>query len=251
MREMFDGIAPRYDLLNRLLSFGVDDFWRRAAIRTVQRSAPQEVLDLACGTCDMTRMLLERHPDCKRVYALDASHQMLLHARAKPWPRGVREKVEFVESGAEAMPLADGVVDTVMISFGIRNFADRPQSLREIFRVLRPGGSLVVLEFSTPHGMIFKRLYRFYFSRCLPLLGGAVSHSRAAYSYLPQSVYAFPEGEEFLHELRGAGFDNASHRRLTGGIASIYEARKPLCSSFQAAEEIERPSSIASPRPTK
>lgn len=226
VRAMFDGIAPRYDALNRLLSFGFDSYWRRCAIRTVQRGAPRKVLDLACGTCDMTRMLLQRQPSCERVYAVDASHQMLLYARAKPWPRGIREKVHFVEARAESVPLSDCSVDTVMVSFGIRNFADRLQSLREMHRVLRTGGSLVILEFSTPRGWLFKRVYRFYFKYCLPLVGGIVSRSMAAYKYLPQSVYAFPEGEAFLLELRGAGFVGASCRRLTGGIATIYKATK-------------------------
>lgn len=226
VRAMFDGIAPRYDVLNCLLSFGIDGYWRRCAIRTVQRGVPRKVLDLACGTCDMTRMLLQRQPSCERVYAVDASHNMLLHARAKPWPRSIREKVQFIEAGAEILPLAEGAVDAVMVSFGIRNFADRQKALREMHRVLRTGGSLVILEFSTPHGWFFKRLYRFYFKRCLPLVGGIVSRSMAAYKYLPQSVYAFPEGEAFLQELRGAGFEGTKCRRLTGGIATIYVARR-------------------------
>lgn len=231
VRAMFDGIAARYDVLNRLLSFGIDRYWRRAAIRAVQRSSPREVLDLACGTCDMTRILLKRLPTCAKIYAVDPSSQMLLRARAKPWPRSVRAKVQFVESGAESLPLPDGAVDAVMISFGIRNFADRISALREIHRVLRPNGHLVILEFSTPHLWLFKRLYRFYFTRCLPLLGGFISRSFEAYRYLPHSVYAFPEGMAFVQELRNAGFDAPSYRRLSGGIATIYEAKKnaPSC----------------------
>ena len=233
VREMFDSIAPRYDALNWLLSFGVDDHWRRRAIRAVQRTEAHEVLDLACGTGDMTRLLLKHSKTCEQVYAVDASRQMLVHARAKAWPRGMREKVTFLEAGAESLPWEDESVGAVMVSFGVRNFADSSKALREMYRVLRPGGGVVVLEFSTPHGAIFKRLYKFYFRRCLPLVGGVISRDKKAYRYLPESVYAFPEGEAFLQELRGSGFANGVSRRMTGGIATLYEARKPMVSEKQ------------------
>jgi ubiquinone/menaquinone biosynthesis methyltransferase ubiE len=153
---------------------------------------------------------------------------MLVRARAKRYLKEVGEKVVFIEASAEELPLASESIDTVMVAYGVRNFSDRQKALREVYRVLRPGGRLFVLEFSTPHGFMFKGLYRFYFRRWVPIVGGVVSKSRSAYEYLPRSVYAFPEGEAFLQELKEAGFASEFERRMTGGVVTLYASAKPL-----------------------
>ena len=202
VRAMFDSIASRYELLNRVLSFGLDGYWRRRTISAVSRAGGRVVLDLACGTGAMTQSLLKRLKGCDRIYAVDPSSEMLVRARAKRYLKEVGEKVVFIEASAEELPLASESIDTVMVAYGVRNFSDRQKALREVYRVLRPGGRLFVLEFSTPHGFMFKGLYRFYFQRWVPIVGGVVSKSRSAYEYLPRSVYAFPEREAFLQDLK-------------------------------------------------
>ena len=228
VRAMFDSIAPRYEMLNRVLSFGLDGYWRRRTISAVSRAGGRVVLDLACGTGAMTQSLLKRSKGCDRIYAVDPSSEMLVRARAKRYLKEVGEKVVFIEASAEELPLASESIDTVMVAYGVRNFSDRQKALREMYRVLRPGGRLFVLEFSTPHGFMFKGLYRFYFRRWVPIVGGVVSKSRSAYEYLPRSVYAFPEGEAFLQELKEAGFASEFERRMTGGVVTLYASAKPL-----------------------
>ncbi|MDR2414512.1 MAG: bifunctional demethylmenaquinone methyltransferase/2-methoxy-6-polyprenyl-1,4-benzoquinol methylase UbiE [Odoribacteraceae bacterium] len=224
VQAMFDAIARRYDLLNHLLSCGVDRRWRARAVRLLG-DAPGRVLDIACGTGDLSLASARRGA---RVVGVDISENMLEIARAKLLDRGLSDRVTFQCGDAESLAFPDASFDAVTIAFGARNFEHLDRALREILRVLRPGGRLIILEFSTPTAPFVAGLYRFYFTRVLPFLGGLLSGDRAAYAYLPSSVLAFPSGARFLSILDSSGFTSASARPLTFGIATLYTAIAPL-----------------------
>ncbi|MDR2131274.1 MAG: bifunctional demethylmenaquinone methyltransferase/2-methoxy-6-polyprenyl-1,4-benzoquinol methylase UbiE [Odoribacteraceae bacterium] len=222
---MFNRIAKRYDLLNHVLSFGIDRRWRAKATREVGEQAAR-VLDVACGTGDFSLALLRR--GAREVVGMDISENMLEVARVKARKRGVpEERVTFLAGDAEATGLPGASFDAVTVAFGVRNFERLERSVREFYRVLRPGGRLVILEFAVPRRFPVRGVYRFYFTRVLPFVGGLISGDRAAYSYLPASVYAFPSGERFLAILRAGGFVSPVARSLTFGIVVLYSARKP------------------------
>ena len=225
VETMFDAIAPRYDLLNHTLSLGIDRGWRRRMVREVRRSGATELLDAATGTADVAIMLARKCPGA-RVRGVDLSAGMLEIGRRKVAGAGLSGRIVLEQGDAEALPYADGAFDAVTVAFGVRNFGDIPRGLAELFRVLRPGGSLWVLEFGIPKHKIFGALYRFYFHRVLPLLGGWVSRDRRAYVYLPRSVDDFPYGEGFAALLREAGFAGGNPRNLFGGVAQLYYAKK-------------------------
>lgn len=218
---MFDGIAPKYDLLNRLFSMGVDRGWRRRVLQHLRQEPVERLLDLATGTADLA-VLCARH--ARAVVGADISEGMLAHGRNKLRRAGLEARVHLVRAAAEALPFPDGHFDAVTVAFGVRNFDDLDQGLREMRRVLRPGGRAVVLEFSKARGPM-GALFRLYFHRVMPVVGRWVSGDGSAYSYLPRSVEAFPEGADFQHRLRAAGFRDTAARRLTGGIATLYTAR--------------------------
>lgn len=190
VREMFDSIAPRYDLLNHLLSFGVDRLWRRRMVGVVAAGTPAAILDVAAGTGDVAVALARRLP-AARITGIDLSGEMLAVGRGKVARRGLCDRIELVQGDAEQLPFPDGTFDAVTIGFGIRNFGSIEAGLAEAFRVLRPGGRLCILEFSTPRGRCFGLLYRFYFHRILPLVGRLISKDDSAYTYLPESVDHF------------------------------------------------------------
>jgi demethylmenaquinone methyltransferase / 2-methoxy-6-polyprenyl-1,4-benzoquinol methylase len=212
IRSMFASLAPRYDRANRVLSLSRDVGWRRLAVRELLPS-PGAVLDLAAGTGDLA---LELSAHGHRVTAADFTLEMLIRAAAK----GVKRPVA---ADAHALPFRSGSFDGLTIAFGIRNFFDVPAALAEIRRILRPGGSAAVLELSTPRGLI-RHPYRLYFSHILPRLGGLLTGRPSAYRYLPRSVDDFPEGEELMSLMRDAGFIEVRARRLSGGIATLYQA---------------------------
>jgi len=221
---MFDRIAPRYDLLNRLLSAGIDVRWRRACVDLLGLSGPGRVVDLCTGTADLLVEALSRDARLTGV-GVDLSSEMLTRGRAKLERRGLDRRGALAAGDAERLPLRGGRFDGALVSFGIRNVADVAGAFREVSRVLRPGGRFVIVEFSMPRG-VFGRLYRYYFRRILPWVGGLVSGDRGAYSYLPASVERFPAPAELQALLEGAGFANVRLRALTGGVAYLYRAEK-------------------------
>ena len=217
---MFARIAGRYDLLNHLLSGNVDKSWRRLVARTLQPSLVEgaRVLDVACGTGDLSRVLARA--GAANVIGLDFCRPMLEIARRKAADDD--RVVLFVEGDALRLPFADEAFDVVTIAFGLRNLAVVEEGLRELLRVLRPGGRAAVLEFSSPVVPGFRALFRFYFTRLLPRIGGWLSGSRGAYRYLPDSVSRFPDQERLAALMRGAGFEEVGYRNLTGGIAALH-----------------------------
>ena len=225
VREMFDRIAPRYDLLNHTLSMSIDRLWRRHVVRIVRRCRPGRILDVATGTGDLAIEMARRIPDV-RVLGVDLSERMLEEARRKVAARGLDERVLLEQGDAEHLAVAAASVDVATVAFGVRNFENLEAGLRELHRVLKPGGKVVILEFSRPRNRIFRALYEFYSYRVLPRIGGAVSHDRQASEYLPVSVGEFPAPGEFLAMLARAGFGNCRSRSQSFGIAQIYTGEK-------------------------
>lgn len=216
---MFDAIAPRYDLLNAFLSLGVDRAWRREAVAWALAKQPAHVLDVATGTADLA-IALRRAAPASAVVGIDFSEPMLAIGRAKADRVGVDVRLEWGD-GAD-LPYADASFDAVTIAYGLRNFGDVDAGLREFRRVLRPGGRLVVLEFPPPPRGLFGRLFRAYFTRVVPWLGGVISGRREAYAYLPASVMAFPAPEALADRMRRAGFRDVRYRLQTGGVSAAH-----------------------------
>ena len=219
--EMFSGIAPRYDFLNRLLSLGVDRRWRREAVSEMVPTAGGRHLDLATGTADMALEVLRQKGNAAAVAGADISVEMMRIGREKCRRAGAGTRVSFVRAPGESLPFRDGAFDSACVAFGIRNVVDRERGLREMCRVVRPGGRVVVLEFSTPRSALFGALYRFYFTRLLPRIGGLLSRAEA-YAYLPESVLSFPEPPVFAAMMRDAGCSRVAFRPLTLGIVTLY-----------------------------
>ncbi len=225
VQEMFNSIAPRYDLLNHVLSANVDRLWWRRAARTfrhILQKPDTTVVDVCCGTGDMTLALLRLRPaNSKPIVALDFAHAMLIRAQEK----FTSYAVTTLEADALHMPIADHSVDLITSAFGFRNLANYEAGLKEIHRVLRPGGELGILDFSEPKGLLGV-LYQFYFRHILPRIGKVISGSAASYEYLPRSVHRFPAPEEMLAMMRDCGFSNAAWTPYTFGIAGLYRAVK-------------------------
>jgi len=225
--RMFDGISGRYDLLNRLLSLGIDVYWRRVALRMLRdQGLPGRVLDVATGTADLALALAHELPHAE-VVGVDLSEGMLGVGRQKVTKSGLNGRVRLEQADAEHLPFADHSFDAVTVAFGVRNFEQLDQGLKELCRVLRPGGHLMVLEFSRPRSPLVKGLMNLYSRSLMPTLGGWLSKDRAAYAYLPASVQVFPEGADFEARLAGAGLQPLQQRRLSMGISSVYIARRP------------------------
>ena len=224
VREMFEGIANRYDLLNHVLSGNVDKRWRRVLTRKLSAVvSDQPVLDVACGTGDLS---LELHQaGFTNVIGIDFCQPMLKVAAAKVEDRHV--KLPLVEGDALNLPFADRSFAIVSIAFGLRNLSSVEQGFGELFRVLKPGGRLAVLEFSKPVVPLFSSIFGFYFSRVLPFFGGLISGSRSAYEYLPDSVRRFPDQKQLASLMTDAGFTQVSFENLTGGIAALHFGTRP------------------------
>lgn len=221
---MFDNIARRYDLLNHLLSFNIDRIWRRKAIAILQPHHPRLILDVATGTGDFALAALQMNPE--KVTGVDISEAMLAKGVQKILRKGLQDKIEFRVGDAENLPFPENTFDGVISGFGVRNFEDTGKGIREMCRVLRKGGRVVILEFSMPRKSPFRQLYRTYFSLVLPMIGRLISRDRSAYTYLPDSVNAFPDGERFLDLLRQGGFGECTQKPLTFGVATIYTGLK-------------------------
>jgi demethylmenaquinone methyltransferase/2-methoxy-6-polyprenyl-1,4-benzoquinol methylase len=225
VRSMFDRIAPRYDLLNRLLSAGTDVRWRRRAVDFLELAPPLRVLDLCTGTADLLIEALSRHPRSSGL-GVDLAQAMLARAARKLSRRGYAARARLLAGDGEQLPVASAVFDAAVVGFGIRNIGDPLRALEEVHRALRPGGRFVVLEFSMPGGLL-GRLYRTYFTALLPRIGRLVSGDGSAYAYLPASVQAFPSPPEFARLMERAGFVSVRHEPLTFGIACLHRGEKP------------------------
>jgi demethylmenaquinone methyltransferase / 2-methoxy-6-polyprenyl-1,4-benzoquinol methylase len=221
---MFARIAPRYDLLNRLLSAGIDRRWRRETVRRGGELEGRLVLDSCCGTGDLA---LEFRRAGARVIGADFAHEMVERAVAKRDRRAAGPGTLFLDADALRLPLSEDAVDLTSIAFGIRNLSDRGRGLLEFVRVTRPGGLVLVLEFSMPPSRLAGALYRLYFTRVLPTLGGWISGDAAAYRYLPDTVLSWPSPEQLQGEMEGAGLCECGFRRLSFGIACLSWGRVP------------------------
>jgi demethylmenaquinone methyltransferase/2-methoxy-6-polyprenyl-1,4-benzoquinol methylase len=222
---MFSAIAPRYDFLNRLLSLGRDRVWRRDAVRATGLPAGGRLLDVCTGTGDMALEAALQFPDA-RIVGVDFSRPMIGLGQRKVLGAGLEERVRLSVASAENLPFSDGAFDAATVAFGLRNESDRRQGLREMHRVLRPEGRAVILEFTTPPGRLFRRIYLCYFHRVLPMIGRLISGHRSAYSYLPSSVAEFPSPPELAGWMEGIGFRDVRWRHLTAGIVAIHVGMK-------------------------
>ncbi len=224
IKTMFDNIAHKYDFLNHFLSMGIDKIWRRRAIKLLKDIDQPEILDIATGTGDLAIAAMKLKP--KRIVGLDLSAEMLKVGEEKIKKKGLDKTISMVEGDSENLPFDDKEFDAAIVAFGVRNFENLNKGLVEINRVLKDGGKFMVLEFSNPSKFPFKQIYQFYSTKILPWWGGILSKDKAAYSYLPESVAAFPEGDAFVAELNKAGFNSLRVWRQTFGIATIYFAQK-------------------------
>lgn len=221
---MFDNISGKYDFLNHFLSLGIDKGWRRRVVKYAKQLQPKQILDVATGTGDLAIALSALSPD--HIEGVDISEGMLAVGREKIKKLGLESTIRLQYGDSEALPFADNSFDVVTVAFGVRNFENLAKGLAEMQRVCRPGGQVVILEFSQPRSFLFRPIYQFYFKYILPFWGRLISKDTAAYTYLPESVNAFPDGEAFLNELSRAGFGSLKQDRLTLGIATIYLGKK-------------------------
>ncbi len=226
VQAMFNAVAPRYDLLNRLLSIGVDRHWRKLAVKEFEAIENKKYLDMATGTADIALELAKTHPKTSQVIGIDFSVSMLKLGRQKIFNNSLSKRIKLIPGTAENIPLKDHTFDGVIAAFGVRNFLDAQKGLKEMCRILKPNGRIVVLEFSFPKNWLLNIIYRFYFEKILPFLGRIFSGHKKAYSYLPASVINFPQGEAFSELLECSGFKNVSFKSLTLGIVTIYTGIK-------------------------
>ncbi len=224
--RMFDNIAGKYDFLNHFLSAGTDIYWRRQAVNKLRELRPARILDIATGTADFAIETLRVAAPEAHITGIDISDGMLEVGRQKLAAKNLGHRIRLELGDSEALPFPDDTFDAVTASFGVRNFAHLEAGLAEMRRVLRPGGQLVILEFSKPTAFPLKQAYNFYFSRVLPVFGKVISKDQSAYTYLPASVQAFPDGAAFVAILARIGFLSPAWQPLTFGISSIYTARK-------------------------
>lgn len=223
---MFDAIAARYDLLNTVLSGGLDRYWRRQAIASLRMTGRERLLDVCSGTADVAIGGAQRGRGAARVVGVDFSGAMLSHGLAKVRAGGLADRIHLIRGDAMTLPISDASVDGATIAFGIRNVQQPATACQELRRVLRPGGRIAILEFGTPSNPVFAPVYRWYSNHILPRIGRAVSRHDGAYTYLPESIGAFPYGEEFARILRAAGFSQVKARPFMFGAVYLYTATK-------------------------
>ena len=221
---MFNNISKRYDFLNHFLSLGIDIIWRKKAIKLLEETQPKEILDIATGTGDFALAALKLKPT--KVTGIDISEGMLSVGKEKIKRKGLQEIVELRLGDSENLEFHSNTFDAYTVAFGVRNFENLEKGLTEMLRVLKPNGTSIILEFSKPTAFPVKQMYNFYFNYVLPGIGKLVSKDNAAYTYLPESVDAFPDGEKFISILSKVGYKNITEIRLMFGIASIYKSNK-------------------------
>ena len=221
---MFNSISGKYDFLNHFLSLGIDILWRKRAVRLLKKHQPKLILDIATGTGDFAIEALSLNPE--KIIGVDISEGMLSVGREKLIKKNLTDKIELISGDSEFLPFKDNFFDAVIVSFGVRNFENLEKGLSDMLRVLKPGGKVVILEFSKPKSFPFKQIYQFYFQWILPKIGKLISKNHAAYTYLPDSVEAFPDGDDFLNILNKIGFQKNQCTPLTLGISSIYYGSK-------------------------
>lgn len=221
---MFDNISGKYDLLNRLLSFGIDRSWRKKAIKLLSPYRPKAILDIATGTGDFAIQALSLNPDT--IIGIDISEGMIEQGRQKIDKKNLKHKIELRKGDSENLAFKDNKFDAVIVAFGVRNFENLSKGLSEMYRVLNNNGKVVILEFSKPSKFPFKQVYNLYFKYVLPIIGKMVSRDHSAYTYLPESVQVFPGGNDFLTILSNVGFKEVRCIPLTFGISSIYTGTK-------------------------
>ena len=226
IEQMFNDIAPSYDRLNHLMSLGIDNIWRKKAIKEIVDGTQQQILDVACGTGDSTIAIAKAMEPGGRVTGIDISAGMMEPLMRKAAHEGVHDRIKLLQADALQMPFEADTFHRVTCAFGIRNFEDRKKGLAEFLRVLKPGGRAVILELGIPDKPFIKTLYDIYFRHILPLIGGLISGNRAAYRYLPESVYAFPRPEAFCAMMERAGFHNVRHRNFTFGLCRLFIGEK-------------------------
>lgn len=224
VESMFDAISPRYDRLNRILSFRSDVRWRRKAVKMLNINPESRILDLACGTGDLTLALSKLKP--QHIEAVDVSSGMLALAKIKFEKHNLHKQISITKAAAEDLPFNDQSFDIVTIAFGVRNFSDLHKGINEIHRVLKPGGQLLILEFGLPQNKIFGCVYKWYFIKILPFVGRLISGSKMAYHYLPNTVQKFPYGRDFEKIISNQGFDVCRSQKLSFGVAYNYLFQK-------------------------
>lgn len=225
VRDMFDSIAPAYDFMNRAMTFGIDKWWRSLAVKMIKKQAPRQILDVATGTADLAvKLAAELKPE--HVTGIDLSEGMIELGRQKVAARGLTDKITLVTGDCLSLPFADKSFDCVTVAYGVRNFEHLSRGYRQMHRVLKPGGMICVIELSTPQSPLVKPFYRLYTRTLIPAVGRLISKDTRAYSYLPESIAAVPQGERMLNLMREAGFTGCRCRRLTFGTCSIYTATK-------------------------
>jgi len=222
--RMFDNIARNYDFLNHFLSLGIDILWRKKAVKMLRPEQPKLILDIATGTGDFAIETLALNPD--KVIGVDISAGMLEIGKQKIQKKGMIDKIEMQLGDSEKLLFEDNTFDALTVAFGVRNYENLEKGLMDMYRVLKPNGTVVILEFSQPEVFPMKQLYQFYFKFILPLIGKVVSKDNSAYTYLPESVQAFPYGKQFAGILEDIGYRNVTVTPLTFGISSIYMAKK-------------------------
>lgn len=222
--EMFDNISKRYDFLNHFLSLGIDKIWRKKAIKILAPFKPKRILDIATGTGDFAISALRLNPD--KIVGLDISNGMLEVGRKKMQKKKVDHIIEMVQGDSENLNFESNSFDAYTVGFGVRNFENLEKGLSEMLRVLKPGAIGVILELSKPKKFPVKQYYKFHSKYIIPKVGSAISKDKAAYSYLPESIAAFPEGEAFLNIMKKVGYQNVKMKTVGGGIATIYSGIK-------------------------
>ena len=226
IQQMFDDIAPSYDRLNHLMSLDVDKWWRRRALKEIVDGTPQQILDVACGTGDSTIAIAQAAGSGSRVTGVDISEGMMALVMRKAAHEGVHDRIRLQVADGENLPFAEGSFHRVFCAFGIRNFEHKELGLKEFYRVLKPGGKVVILELSLPENRPLRGLYNVYFQHILPWIGGRVSGNKDAYRYLPASVQAFPSPERFCTMMWAAGFMRVRHRSLSLGLCRMFVGEK-------------------------
>ncbi|MBI1342316.1 MAG: bifunctional demethylmenaquinone methyltransferase/2-methoxy-6-polyprenyl-1,4-benzoquinol methylase UbiE [Terrimonas sp.] len=227
VEEMFDRIAGRYDLMNRFLSAGIDTGWRKKAIKSLQADQPRVILDVATGTADMA-ILTCKMLKPEKVIGIDISAQMLDIGRQKIEKEGLTNQIALLKGDGEAINFPDATFDGIMVAFGVRNFENLEKGLKELLRVLKPGGKLVVLEFSKPKNSGFRKIYNLYMGIVAPQMARWLQQNKEAYEYLKESSEAFPDREHFINLLNNTGFTSTGYKPLSFGICCIYNGRKSV-----------------------